>query len=30
VEIISLLRKYGIKFRISFMSQTPDETFRDI
>ena len=30
VEIISLLRKYGIKFRISFMSQTPNETFRDI
>ena len=29
-EIISLLKKYKINFRISFMSQTPNETFRDI
>jgi len=29
-EIVSLLRKYGIKFRISFMSSTPNEKFSDI
>jgi len=29
-EVISLLRKYGIKFRISFMSETPNEKFKDI
>ncbi len=28
--VISLLRKYGIEFRISFMSETPNETFKDI
>lgn len=27
--IISLLRKYGIKFRLSFMSATPGEKFRE-
>ena len=29
-EVISLLRKYRIKFRISFMSETPNEKFKDI
>lgn len=29
-EIIYLLRKHGIKFRISFMSETPNEKFKDI
>ncbi len=29
-HVISLLRKYGIRFRISFMSQTPNETFKDL
>ena len=28
-EVISLLRKYGINFRISFMSSTPGEKFKD-
>lgn len=29
-EIVPLLRKYGIRFRISFMSETPDEKLKDI
>ena len=29
-EIVSLLRKYRMKFRISFMSQTPNETIGDM
>ena len=29
-EVVSLLRKYRINFRISFMSQIPNETFGDI
>ena len=28
-KVVSLLRKYGIKFRISFMSETPNEKFKN-
>jgi radical SAM superfamily enzyme YgiQ (UPF0313 family) len=28
-EVVSLLRKYGIKFRVSFMSSTPGEKFKE-
>jgi radical SAM superfamily enzyme YgiQ (UPF0313 family) len=28
-EIVSLLRKYGINFRISFLTSTPKETFKE-
>ncbi|MFX0186785.1 MAG: B12-binding domain-containing radical SAM protein [Candidatus Hodarchaeota archaeon] len=29
-DVVSQLRDYGIKFRISFMSETPDEKLKDV